>query len=122
MLLYKVGELTPFKQRTNLGKTSGRLRLVAISLMAMRVRRMIMMLMVMTLVFVMLVIVMLVIVIVGGFAGQGGRLFRLLILGSMRRVLQCIVRCSGVNVEFHTGNSRPGLTLEMQVAIAELQF
>src|ERR1700730_15329104 len=63
----------------------------------------------------MLVVMMLMILSVGGLACQGGRMSRL-------RVLRCIVGCSGVNVEFHTGDSGAGLTLEMQVAIAQLQF
>jgi hypothetical protein len=83
---------------------------------------MVMMLVVVMLVVVMLVVVMLVVVSVCSFAFQGGRMFLLRMLRLVRRVLRRIVRCSGVNVEFHTRDSGAGLTLEMQVTIAQLQF
>jgi hypothetical protein len=57
--------------------------------------------MVVMLVIVMLVIVMLVIVM---------------------SILRGIVGCSGVNVEFYTGDSCASLSLKMKVAIAEFQF
>jgi hypothetical protein len=37
-------------------------------------------------------------------------------------VLRGIVGCSGVNVEFYTGDPCASLSLEMKVAIAEFQF
>jgi hypothetical protein len=57
-------------------------------------------------VIVMLVIVMLVIV----------------VLVFVMTVLRGIVGCSGVNVEFYTGDPCASLSLEMKVAIAEFQF
>jgi hypothetical protein len=74
--------------------------------MLMIVMLMVMMLMVMMLMVMMLMVMMLMIV----------------MLVTLMRLLRGIVGCSGVNVEFYAGDACPGLSLEMEVAIAQFQF
>ena len=43
-------------------------------------------------------------------------------LMTLKRPLRGIVGCSGVNIEFYAGDACAGLSLEMEVAIAQFQF
>jgi hypothetical protein len=49
-------------------------------------------------------------------------MFMIMMFMIMMRLLRGIVGCSGVNIEFYAGNACASLSLEMKVAIAELQF
>jgi hypothetical protein len=119
MLFDKIGELAPGDQGANLRKTPGRTRLLAemikslmlVVMMLVVMISMIVMLMIVMLMIVMLMIVMLMIV-----------MLMIVMLMIVMALLRGIVRCSGMNVEFHPGNACASLSLEMKVAIAQLQF
>src|ERR1700683_4055543 len=122
MLFDKIRELAASDQRANLRKAPGRTRPVAgvikslvilmfvivmlVTVMLVTVMLVTMMLMTMMLMIVMLMIVMLMVV--------------MLVMGM--RLLRGIVGCSGVNIEFYAGDACAGLSLEMEVAIAQFQF
>src|ERR1700722_5412813 len=75
---------------------------------------------VMRMVVVPFVLVMMVIMPVAGLATLGGHLRRL--RRSVIMILRYVMGSSGVNIEFYAGDPSAGLALEMQVAIAEIQF
>jgi hypothetical protein len=46
----------------------------------------------------------------------------IVMLVMVMRFLRGVVGCSGVNIEFYAGDACAGLSLEMEVAIAQFQF
>ena len=80
------------------------------------------MLVVLVLIIRMLMLMVLILMRVAVFGSKRRRVMRLQSLSTMITVLGRMVGSSGVNVKFYAGNSCTSLTLEMQVAIAEVQF
>ena len=118
MLFNKIGEFASFDQRANLGKTPRRIRLVAMMVPALT--RMVVMHVIVIRVIMMCMIVMCMIMRFSGLTGMHGRVIRCLSMEIV--VLRSMVSCSGVNVKFYAGDSCASLALEMQVAIAQVQF
>jgi len=112
MLFDKIGKLAASDQRANLRKTPGWTRLVA----EMIKRLMIVVMMLVVMMFVMLVLVMLMTVMLMTV------MLMTVMLMTLKRPLRGIVGCSGVNIEFYAGDACAGLSLEMEVAIAQFQF
>ena len=93
MVFHKIGKFAPLDQVANLGKTPGRMSLVAMMIRAFMFVVMMLMLMLMV------VRLMPMIMFVTGFAVIRGRAIRFMRV--MTVVLRGIVRCPGVNVEFY---------------------